>query len=266
MRPILNGGYMAERIFLIGLGHRARNGKDSVANFIKQKKENVIIYHFADPLKEEVMNKDRKIPLIYREKSKYSDHYWYSISSHDSEYRTIPETSLKFLHKIFEDRNIGEYWGMNGNGCDEHKDSLMLQFWGTEWRRQRFGSDYWINKVENYFLTNVYEKSFSGDAFFLLPDTRFINEVKWIKEMNDEEARVKSCYVKVARFNADDTPYYDPDRDPNHTSEIDLEGFEPDYLITAKSGEMNYLEAQTDHLLYNLENDYINLKTDIKNI
>ena len=62
-----------------------------------------------------------------------------------------------------------------------------------------------------------------------------------------------SYYVKVVRYNADDTPYYDPDRDPNHPSEIDLEGVEPDYLIRAHSGEMDVLEKQTELLLDSIE-------------
>lgn len=249
---------MQGKLFIIGLGHRARQGKDTVSDFIKAKRKNVIVYHFADPLKEEVMNKDRKIPLIYREKSRWSDHYWYSVWSHDTEYRTIVESSLSFLHKIFEDRQIQEYWGMNGNGCDEHKDSLMLQFWGTNWRRQRFGSDYWINRVEDYFRNNFYNKQFNGDAYFLLSDTRFRNEVAWIRDWNFPQDGIYSYYVKVARYNEDGTPYYDPDRDQNHSSEVDLENTTPDYLINAKSGEINLLEAQTDHFLYNLENGYIN--------
>lgn len=248
---------LSNKLFLIGLGHRARNGKDSVANFIAKKRQNVITYHFADPLKEEVMNKDRKIPLIYREKSRWSNQYWYSIWSHDDEYRTIAEENLQFLHKIFEDRNINEYWGMNGNGCDEHKDSLMLQFWGTNWRRQRFGSDYWINRVKDYFKENFYNKQFNDNAYFLLPDTRFKNEVAWIRNMSNEI--LTALYVKIIRYNDDGTPYYDPNRDPNHPSEVDLEGVESDYLIQAKSGEMNYLDVQTDHFLYNLENNLIKI-------
>ena len=240
------------KIYLIGIGHRARSGKDTVANFISQKRENVITYHFADPLKEEVMNKDRKIPLIYREKSRFSDHYWYSIWSHEGEYRTIVESGLPFLHKIFEDRGITEYWGMNGNGCDEHKDSLMLQFWGTDWRRQRFGSDYWVKRVENYLIHTVTFREFKGNWYFLLPDTRFKNEVNWIKSVK-QNINAESLYVKVVRYNTDDTPYYDPDRDPNHPSEIDLEEYQPDYLIKAHSGEMDVLEKQTELLLDTIE-------------
>lgn len=243
---------MSNKLFLIGLGYRARNGKDSVANAIKRTREidNVIIYHFADPLKKEVMNIERKNPLIFREKSRWTNHHWYSVWSHDNEYRTISSENLPFLHKIFEDRKIDVYWGMDGNGSDEKKDSMMLQFWGTNWRRQRFADDYWIQRVEDYFRENFYNKQFNGDAYFLLPDTRFRNEVAWIRSMGSEV--LTTLYVKVVRYNEDGTPYYDPDRDQNHQSEVDLEGVEPDYLIEAKSGDMNSLIRQTDELMKSL--------------
>lgn len=242
---------MTDKIYLIGLGHRAQNGKDSVANFIKQQVKNCEIFHFADPLKKEVMNTERKIPLIYRHKSKYANHYWYNVWSHDGEYRSIAEESLPFLHKIFEGRKIDEYWGMDGNGNDEKKDAPMLQFWGTEWRRRRFADNYWIQKVEDYFFNNFYNKQFVGDAYFLLPDTRFKNEVKWIRDMDNSNDReeVSSHYVKVVRYNDDNTPYYDPSRDPNHQSEVDLEGVKSDYLIEAKSGEMEVLEKKSKEFL-----------------
>ncbi len=239
------------KLYLIGIGHRARSGKDTISNFIAQKRQNVMIYHFADPLKQEVMNIERKNPLIFREKSKWSNYYWYSINSYDDEYITIPSENLLFLHKIFEDRKIDVYWGMDGNGSDEKKDSLMLQFWGTNWRRQRFGSDYWINKVEDYFRENFYNKQFNGHAYFLLPDTRFKNEVKWIKNMTSEI--LTSLYLKVVRYNDDGTQYYDPDRDPNHPSEMDLETLEPDYLISAKSGDIESLINQTNKLISIIE-------------
>lgn len=245
---------MADKIFLIALGHRARNGKDSVAEFIKQMEPNTIIYHFADPLKEEVMNKQRKHPLITRVKD--GDKYWYSIWSHGNEYRTMAETDVPFLHKIFEDRRIDVYWGMDGDGNDEYKDSCMLQFWGTDWRRNEFDPDYWINKVEHYFFKNCYSKPFVGDVFFLLPDTRFENEVRWVWNMSNSNVgeEVASLYLKVVRYNEDGTPYYDPSRDKNHDSEVNLEGVAPNYLIEAESGEMGLLKQKTKEFLEYIKN------------
>ena len=49
---------------LIGVGHRARQGKDTTANFISTHRKNVHVLHFADALYDEVRNLDRKYPLI----------------------------------------------------------------------------------------------------------------------------------------------------------------------------------------------------------
>jgi hypothetical protein len=175
--------------------------------------------------------------------------------SHDEEYRSISEEQLPFLHKIFEDRKIDEYWGMDGNGNDDLKDGPMLQFWGTEWRRHRFADDYWIQKVEVYFFNNFYNKQFTGDAYFLLPDARFKNEVEWMQDMgnSNEGEEVSSHYLKVVRYNADGTAYYAPDRDSNHPSEVDLEGVNPDYLIEAKSGELEVLEKKSKEFLEHIK-------------
>ena len=240
---------MSNKIFLIGIGHKARQGKDTVANFIKKLNtpENVFIYHFADPLKEEVMNTDRRYPLIYRDKQHILDKYWYSIQSVDSEYITTPEEKVPFLHKIFKDRGIDIYWGMDGNGSDTKKDSSMLQFWGTNWRRQRFGDDYWVSRVEEYFRKNFYNKQFIDNAFFLVPDARFPNEVQWIRDWSNES--VMSVYLDVVRKNEDGTQYYDPSRDKNHPSEISLDGITPDYTIEAKSGDLKTLELETEKFM-----------------
>lgn len=245
---------MTDKIFLIGLGHRARNGKDSVAEFIRQAEPNTIIYHFADPLKKEVMNKERHHPLIIRVKD--VNKYYYSIWAKGQEYHTVSEDEVPFLHKIFEDRRINVYWGMDGDGNDEYKDSPMLQFWGTDWRRRRFGQDYWVQKVENYFMKNCYSKPFVGNVFFLLPDTRFKNEVNWIWNMSNSNVNeeVASLYLKVVRYDYDGNPYYDPDRDKNHESEIALEGVAPNYLIEAESGQMGLLKQKTLEFLNYIKN------------
>lgn len=250
------------RIFLIGLGHRARHGKDTAAKIISQKRNNVIVYHFADPLKEEVMNKNRTIPLIYRERNKYiKDMYYYSIWSSGFDYITIPYNKVTFLHNIFESRNIDVYWGMEGNGNDEYKDSLMLQFWGTNWRRNVFGSDYWIKKVENYILNKVISinsKIDNENIYFVIPDVRFKNEVAWLKTNN--ALNIKGIYIKVSRLNDDGSIYYSIDRDKNHASEVELEDVAPDYLITAKTGEINKIESEIEEILNKIEEGDIDVK------
>ena len=51
-------------VIMLGLGHRARNGKDSFANILKGTDENIKIIHWADGVYEQCTNKDSEHPLI----------------------------------------------------------------------------------------------------------------------------------------------------------------------------------------------------------
>jgi len=54
-------------VMIIGLGHRARNGKDTVAKMLKEQLQNVEIIHWADGVYEECENKNSDYPLIKKE-------------------------------------------------------------------------------------------------------------------------------------------------------------------------------------------------------
>lgn len=55
------------------------------------------------------------------------------------------------------------------------KFRTILQWWGTEFRREMFGSDYWVEK----FLTKV--KTLNNNAIVIVGDIRFLNEVNTIR-------------------------------------------------------------------------------------
>ena len=66
--------------------------------------------------------------------------------------------------------------------CDEWKEKyrLIMQWWGTEWRRDETmaGWDsYWIDKVTEWLNT-------AGSDIVIVPDIRFPNEAKWCGEHN----------------------------------------------------------------------------------
>ncbi len=87
------------------------------------------------------------------------------------------------------------------------------------------------------------------NLIILLPDTRFLNELDFIR---------KKCgkYILVKRFNEDRTQYIDKDRDPNHPSENEIEGIDGDYLVYAKSGEMDLLKQKSIEIIEDiLKND-----------
>ena len=205
-------------VILLGFGHRARNGKDTVANILKEKLDNVEIIHWADGVYEECTNTNSKYPLIKFE-FKTNGHTYYSVLA---DYRTGSRFTISaeddpYLDSIFKTRNITEYWGM------KEKDTEILQFWGTNYRRQHCNQDYWVNLTMQK-ATKIAKQMETG--YILIPDTRFKNEVKALKNNG-------GYYIKVKRTNPDGSQYISNDRDPNHPSEAELEGYPADATLTA---------------------------------
>jgi len=205
-------------IILLGLGHRARNGKDTVANYLKEKLENVEIIHWADGVYEECTNAGSKFPLIIKEFTTSAKTYYTVLANKDTGERfAISDKADPYLHKIFTDRDITEYWNMTD------KDAEILQFWGTNYRRKFCDSLYWVNLTINK-AKQIAETLNNG--YILVPDTRFKNEV--------DALRLNSgYYIKVVRTREDGSQYIADDRDPNHPSEAELEGYPADVTLTA---------------------------------
>ena len=254
---------MAPQTSIIGLGNRARNGKDYTAEYLQKKYDNVHIVHWADALKAEVRNKEsiniidetgeRIYPLIYKDEK-----YYYLLDDIDAigDYLHTEPTYFKFLpeevpylDEIFKERGIEKYWG------DDDKDSKMLQFWGTDFRRTYINKNYWVNKtmesVDKIIADNM-DKEF---LFVLIPDTRFVNEYRTVKAYNPV-----SFYWTVIRYNEDGSRYYDDSRDPNHPSETELDEADYDYKTEAVSGDITGLYYQADKSFEDILNKAKNFK------
>jgi len=205
-------------VMLIGFGHRARNGKDAVANYLKEKLGNVEIIHWADGVYEECTNADSPYPLIIQEFVTSEKTYYTVLADKNTGARyAISNLEDPYLHQIFVNRNISEYQGMT------EKDPEILQFWGTNYRRRHCDPQYWVN------LTIEKTKSIAEnlqDGYILIPDTRFKNEVEALR-LNG------GYYIKVVRTNIDGSQYIADDRDPNHPSEAELENYPADVTLTA---------------------------------
>ena len=116
------------------------------------------------------------------------------------------------------------------------KHPLLLQWWGTEYRRTQ-DSDYWVK---------AWAKAIDPTADIVMtPDMRFVNEATAVK--------AKGGYtIRVSRLNSDGTPFVDPTRDANHRSETELDNYNFDFRITVKSGEMALLDEWSIALVYYL--------------
>jgi hypothetical protein len=145
----------------IGIGHKARNGKDTVATAIVD-----------------------AFPTIVRR--------------------------VGFADALYAHCYVA--YGMKG------KDAALLQAVGAGERER--DPEIWISAL--------YEtvKRFNPQ-YVVIPDLRHQNEASFIKAMG-------GYCVKVTRLNADHSQFIDPDRDPNHISETDLDGFAGwDYWIVS---------------------------------
>lgn len=210
---------------IIGIGNKARNGKDTFAEFFKQLDPAAHIIKWADKLYDEVKNLPRELPLI-----KYEKDYFLLLNKDNCKkvgtYEIYHVSTFPYLLQIFQNRHIFEYWGMN------EKDPEILQFWGTDFRRKMFSEDYWV--VKTLAEIESMRKTYGNNINIIVPDTRFWNEYTAIKNLG-------GIYIRITRFNLDGTNYIDPSRDPNHLSEIDLDDIIPDVDLRNEDGKLDQL-------------------------
>jgi hypothetical protein len=102
------------------------------------------------------------------------------------------------------------------------KHSKLLQWWGTEYRRKQ-DQNYWVNQVNKELA------DFNGIA--LITDVRFLNERDYVKSQRN------GYLINVTRLNSDGTPFVDPTRPADHVSETSLDGINWDASIRTKTGE-----------------------------
>ena len=169
---------------------------------------------------EECTNRNTAYPLIKQEFTGPSKIYYSVLDDKQTGARiAISNISDPFLHNIFTKRNITEYQGMIS------KDPEILQFWGTNFRRTLCDPNYWVKltmKKANTLALNM------DRGVIIIPDTRFINEAEAVT-IN------KGFYVRVVRIKEDGSQYIADDRDPNHPSEAELEGYPASSTLTAKN-------------------------------
>lgn len=226
-------------VIVIGLGHKARQGKDYIAEHIAKLElpdiQRSYVFHFADAIKEEITNSKREQPLI-KKLDRYGKTYY--VLSDNSPNAITPVHLYKpeqvpMLHKLFEKRGIEEYWGM------DNKDSEMLQFWGTDFRRKFCGNNYWVEILEQKIVELARGKE---NCLILIPDVRFNNELEMILRHN-------GLYVEVQRYNEDKTRYLAKDRDPQHVSEMELDKAPADYYIMCLSGDLTALKMRSENVI-----------------
>ena len=119
-----------------------------------------------------------------------------------------PTTHVKFADIIYKMhdaiRTIGHHYDLPV----KEKDRQLLQFLGTEWGRQQFGEDVWVNA-----LLSKYDKVKDDAGYMLVDDVRYVNELEAIQSVGGQviwlEVPEKECRQRI--------PYTYPEVE--HTSE-----------------------------------------------
>jgi hypothetical protein len=117
------------------------------------------------------------------------------------------------------------------------KDAPLLQALGTEVGR-RHDNDRWIR-------TTYWQIRDERPRIAVLADVRFPNEADFVKSMG-------GTLIKVTRLDAGTAkPYITTDRDPNHPSEVALDGYTNwDYRLEAYN--VDDLREHVDNVLWDL--------------
>jgi len=120
----------------------------------------------------------------------------------------------------------------------------MLQWWGTEFRRQRFGENYWVNKVEAAIF-GKWRAALNNCAprppFVVITDVRFPNEFEFVKKNKGIMLRVERPEKRWWRRAWKWLKSQDPRT--RHTSETALDKHAFDYVIR-NDGDMEALELK----------------------
>jgi len=128
-------------------------------------------------------------------------------------------------------------------GYEDKSKRYILQRLGTLGRF--IDEDLWVKM--SYATIKYFEDYIEGEHNFVIPDTRYANEVDFFKMIDKNWIVIKLvCYenIRFDRLEKRDG-FVDKER-MNHSSETELEFIQPDYLIdTSGNIEDNYEQLMT---------------------
>lgn len=225
------------KIKFIGIGNKARHGKDTLALELQQLLPHSAIFRWAHCLYVEVQNKwndDREqFPLIVKGRNK---DYFMLDELYNNMFDDPPQMPKYIKVKGEEIAGLDKWWKKNNLKTEylgmDTKDPEILQIWGTNYKRKYFGNSYWIHYLLRFIsMFHCYEYE-----YILIPDTRFQNELSTLKALN-------GIYINIQRNN-----FIAPDRDPYHISEIELDEVDADYRKVFNSGDIEGIKSWAKEL------------------
>lgn len=198
---------------VIGFGHKARRGKDTAVSAIIEKygqQFDIRRYAFADALKTEVNEAAKSangmlglftlLPAIAKQQTG----------------KPLPEW-------VTYDKDAP----MDDPLCPLGKQRALLQWWGTEFRRDR-DPYYWVKKLRSRIEAEQ-------PQFALISDLRFMNEAIFIASMYGVSVRVERTGYSSIVTEA-------------HQSEHELDNFNYDCVIEAGDGDLEEVKKCANYV------------------
>lgn len=206
---------------IIGFGNKARQGKDECAKAIKERYSSMWCYRdvrfkvqhlaFADALYREVNDW-----LATDQGSLWLNHLGGEVQGYGLNIIWMPPWVMPSANAEKSDK------------APYGKHPLLLQWWGTEYRRKQ-DPDYWVKR---------WKEAIDPDANLVLTtDMRFKNEAQAIKDLG-------GFTVNVTRRTVDGAPFVAHDRNGSHPSEMALDDFPFDFYLVNSDGHLRFLHEQ----------------------
>lgn len=251
---------------LLAVSGKKRHGKDTLGNFVLDevaKKHGALIVrkNFADNVKEEVANLLSSWEVLSSvagngnyhtdvERDMQENGYIYEqvvvhLQEHICPSQTISDITrtlkqgLSMLHSgvgLPVDSVLKSKWRddlMNSDEC-KVKHRILLQWYGTEFRRKFSGEDYWVRRVLNLY-DSVCENKVAGKFVLGIFDVRFPNELNALLEIRN------SLCVRVVRSGVES--------EDNHPSETALDDETRWHSVVYNDGTIDDLREKATKLV-----------------
>jgi hypothetical protein len=204
-------------MLLIGLGHKARHGKDTFANTVKENFGELLdirLHSFADPLRAEVTAEAYKLFQLHYPANPFNG-------------QRALEIVCDFYNQPFDPTApVDETypWG---------KQRVLLQWWGTEYRRSQ-DPQYWTSKGRAL----IQEARRTGADAIIFRDMRFWNEFDLITEEGGITGKIERLFFESGV--------------PEHISETELDSAPFGFHLAIPDGQLELLQEMSIQIFQKL--------------
>jgi hypothetical protein len=210
-------------MLLLGFGSKARQGKDTAATAIKT------YYDKKNEYFEEIGIARKKEGLIKVGIFKYAAALYEEVNAwlkQAEDFGSVPGQLYFVTDENQKVHPIPEWVQPDPNPeisplAPYGKHPKLLQWWGTEFRRNNFGQDYWVKKTFANIPANL--------DIAMITDVRFPNEATAIEERG-------GYTIQCIRLREDGTPFVDSSRPADHPSETALDNWNWNFRIVTPNG------------------------------